>query len=147
MAQKKEPPTPSHNLPKEAETVLFDMIEKLIHSVFKEMKEFSVKKPNEILSPVKAASLNKLCEPIKEIVRKEPSASFLELFDIENLPSYSDAVIILVNYITAMKQFRANYFGYNKKRGIVWFTKENPGVTDDNSHYAYTDYYLNYFEL
>ena len=37
MAQKKEPPTPSHNLPKEAETVLFDMIEKLIHSVFKEM--------------------------------------------------------------------------------------------------------------
>ncbi|MBK6965355.1 MAG: hypothetical protein IPH20_15850 [Bacteroidales bacterium] len=71
MAKQTKPaPPPNPNLPENADTLLFDMIEKLIHSAFKEMKEFSVKKPNEAISPIKAASLNKLCEPIKRILKR-----------------------------------------------------------------------------
>lgn len=145
MALKKDPPIPNPNLPKEADTLLFDTVEKMIHSAIKEMKEFSTKKPNEIISLSKATSLNKLCEPIKRIVKKEPSAEFLELINIENLPSYSDTILILSNYETAMKQFRGNYFGYNKKDETVWFTKEKPGVTDNYSRQACKDYYEDNF--
>jgi hypothetical protein len=140
MLQKKELPPPNPNLPKNADALLFDIIERMIYSAFKEMKEFSSKKPNEAISPIKAASLNKLCEPIKRILKKEPYASFLDLFDIENLPSYSDTILLLVNYQTAMKHFRASYFGFNKDE-IAWFTKENPGVIDESSQYANEEYY------
>jgi hypothetical protein len=146
MAQQKELPPPNPNLLVNADALLFDMIEKLIHSAFKEMKEFSDKKPNEIISPIKAASLNKLCEPIKRILNKELSAEFLYLFDIENLPSYSDAILFLTNYQTAMKQFRSNYYGYNNDCKLAWLTKENPGGPDGSSRYAYERYYKENFD-
>lgn len=144
MTNKNLLPLSNQNLPKEADTLLFDIIERMVYSTFKEMKEFSGKRPNETISPIKAASLNKLCEPIKRILKKEPYASFLDLIDLENLPSYSDTILLLINYQTAMKSFRASYFGYNKNE-IAWFTKENPGVNDESSQIANKEYYQENF--
>ena len=125
MAKKE---TLQNNLPSEAEIVKYQMLEKLLDSSFIELKEFSKKKPDEILNKFKVTSLNRILSPIKEVMRNEPTSEFLDLLDEDTIPSYSDAVLIIAQFQAAMKQFKTTHFGresqYSSDR---WFTKENPG--------------------
>ena len=113
-------------LPKEADIVKFEMLEKLINSSFTEMKEFSKKKPDDLLNKFKVTSLNRILGPIKELLKAEPTASFLDLLDEDTIPSYSDSILIIAQFQSAMAQFKSSYHGYD---GLThrWFTIENPG--------------------
>lgn len=116
-------------LPKQSETATFEMLEKLLDSSFIELKEFSKKKPDEFLNKLKVKSLNRILEPIKEIMKNEPTSSYLDLLDENTIPSYSDAVLIIAQFQSAMEQFRSAYFGKAEHGGTRrWFTKENPGT-------------------
>lgn len=133
MAKKQVNP----NLPTEAEIVKYEMLEKLLNSSFVEMKEFSKKKPDELLNKFKVNSLNRILGPIKELLKNEPTISFLDLLDEDSIPSYSDSILIIAQFQSAMSQFKSTYRGmttqYESSRR--WFTKENPGT-----HYGETDF-------
>ena len=126
MAKKK---TDTTKLPSDAEIATYEMLAKLLDSSFIELKEFSKKKPDELLNKFKVTSLNRILSPIKDVMRNEPTALFLDLLDEDTIPSYSDAVLIIAQFQAAMKQFRSVYFGrteqYDEPR---WFTEENPGA-------------------
>lgn len=126
MAKKKDD---QKNLPTEAEIATYEMLAKLLESSFIELKEFSKKKPDELLNKFKVTSLNRILSPIKEIMRNEPTASFLDLLDEDTIPSYSDAVLIIAQFQAAMKQFKSVYFGRTSNLSEArWFTRENPGT-------------------
>ena len=117
------------NLPTEAEIVKYEMLEKLLASSFIEMKEFSKKKPDELLNKFKVTSLNRILGPIKELLKNEPTISFLDLLDEDTIPSYSDSILIIAQFQSAMYQFKTNYNGKTAQYGSPrWFTKENPGT-------------------
>lgn len=116
------------NYPTEAEVLQYRMLNKLLASSFSELKEFSKKKPDELLNSFKVKSLNRILSPIKEIMKHEPTSEFLDLLDEDTIPSYSDAVLIIAQFNAAMKQFEALYYGREEQYGDDrWFTKENPG--------------------
>ncbi len=127
----------NNNLPTDAEIVKYEMLEKLLDSSFTEMKEFSKKKPDELLNKFKVTSLNRILGPIKDLLKNEPTFSFLDLLDEDTIPSYSDSILIIAQFQSAMSQFKSTYRGrttqYESSRR--WFTKENPGT-----HYAPTEY-------
>jgi hypothetical protein len=124
MSKKKE----NENLPTDAEIVKYEMLEKLLGTSFIEMKEFSRKKPDELLNKFKVTSLNRILSPIKDVLKDEPTAGFLDLLDEDTIPSYSDAVLIIAQFQAAMKQFKSTYFGRAEKyKDHRWFTQENPG--------------------
>lgn len=130
MKNKKEIST--EKLPTQAEIDTFEMLDKLLDSSYIEMKQFSNKKPDELLNKFKVKSLNRILEPIKSVMRNEPTASFLDLLDEDTIPSNSDAILIISQFQAAMKQFKSSYHGRNEKFSQPrWFTKENPG-----SHYT-----------
>jgi hypothetical protein len=132
MAKKVTPKT----LPTNAEIATYEMLAKLLDSSFIELKEFSKKKPDELLNKFKVTSLNRILSPIKEVMRNEPTALFLDLLDEDTIPSYSDAVLIIAQFQAAMKQFRSVYYGSPERHGASrWFTDENPG-----KHYNPNDY-------
>lgn len=114
------------NLPKEADIVKYEMLEKLINSSFAEMKEFSKKKPDELLNKFKVTSLNRILAPIKELLKDEPTLSFLDLLDEDTIPSYSDSILIIAQFQSAMAQFKSTFYGYDGLH-TRWFTVENPG--------------------
>jgi|ERR1035437_130234 hypothetical protein len=126
----------AENLPSDAEIVKYEMLEKLINSSFLEMKEFSKKKPDEFLNKFKVTSLNRILDPIKVLLKNEPTVSFLDLLDEDTIPSYSDSILIIAQFKSAMAQFKSTYHGKITKydSSIRWFTKENPGT-----HYASDD--------
>lgn len=118
----------NQNLPSEAEVQQYEMLEKLLASIYKEFKEFSKKKPDELLNKFKVKNVNRVLEPIKEIMKREPTNVFLDLLDEDSLPSNSDTILIIGQFNAAMKQFRSKYYvchGEEWDTVWSWSTKEN----------------------
>lgn len=115
------------NLPSKADVKQFLMLRELATGLYNEMKDFAKKSPNETLNTFKIKSLNRVLEPIKELLKNQPTASFLDILDETALPSNSDVVIILSQYLTAMKKFEDKYFRKDPTKFILrWDTKEDP---------------------
>lgn len=87
----------------------------------------SKKKPDQSLNELKVKMINKILEKIKEILSIEPGVEFLDLLDNEILPSNSDAVLILAQYIEVMKQFDKRFHRYDEvELEYGWVTKKDP---------------------
>lgn len=103
----------------------FDMLQPMVNSALDEVREFSKKKQDAVLSPVKVKLINRLLIDIKELLNEEKTVDYLDLLDEETLPQNSDAVLILGQYSAAMKQFRQKHSG-GIGSSYRWYTKENP---------------------
>jgi hypothetical protein len=124
-------------LPTEEETEKFEMLSSLLDSNYKEMKEFSKKKPDGILNELKVRMVNKVLEQIKNILSTESTLEFLEILDNETLPSNSDTVLIIGQFKAAMEKYRNKYYYEDDIDSSLsshhlfssysrWHTKENP---------------------
>ena len=87
--------TKEEKLPSKADVVKFIMLNNFLESAYSEMKDFSKKSPDSALNDRKVKSLNRILKDIKEILRNEPTASYLDLLDEEMLPTNSDVVLYL----------------------------------------------------
>lgn len=118
----------NQNLPSEEDVKKYEMLEKLLTSIYEEMKEFSKKKPDEPLNKFKVKNVNRVLEQVKEIMKDEPTNEFLDLLDDDTLPSNSDSILIIGQFNAAMAQYRSKYFR-NSQFGIgknIWSTQEKP---------------------
>lgn len=84
-------------------------ISPLLEAAFDEVKEFSKKKQDEVLNVKKVGIINKLLEKAKEFLKDEATVAFLELLDENDLPTNSDAVLIMSQYISAMNKFHKDH--------------------------------------
>ena len=49
---------------------------------------------------------------------------FLDVLDMDDMPTNSDVVLILSQYIKSMDIFHDKYYGYNSRSGqYEWYTK------------------------
>lgn len=114
-------------LPSEADVDKFQRLSPLLDSIFYEMKEFSKKKPDEVLNKLKVKMINRILTQVKDFLTSDPNIEFLELLDDETLPSNSDTVLIIGQFRAILNQFQSRFFHYDNKKGEHrWFTKNNP---------------------
>ena len=114
-------------LPSNEDVTQFLMLRELAKGLYDEMKDLSKKSPNETLNQFKIKSLNRVLTPIKEILKNEPTALFLDVLEESSLPTNSDIVIIFSQYLTSMQKFEDRYYRVDPlKRSKRWNTKENP---------------------
>ena len=61
-------------------------------------------------------------------MKNEPTNEVLDLLDEDSLPSNSDSILIIGQFMASMNQFRSNYYrSYIHGVGNnIWSTKENP---------------------
>ncbi|NGO55583.1 hypothetical protein [Allomesorhizobium camelthorni] len=98
-----------------------------------EVRELSRKKPDAILNKGKVSIINRALNELRKVLEKEPEAKFLDILSDDDLPQTSDAVLIMVQYEKALKQFPKRYYK-NVAVGIdeygrrdlqtVWITTE-----------------------
>lgn len=81
----------------------------LLSAMYNEIKALSLKKPDATLNPNKVKIINRLLIDIRELLENEPASKYLDLIDDEVLPQYSDVVIMLSQYSTAMGKFKERY--------------------------------------
>ena len=99
----------------------------------KEFTLLSNKKADGQLNSMKIKMVNRVLEPLKELCKHEESHIFLDTLNEDELPTYSDVVLIISQYGTALDEFRRSYFvpdkyqldGYGD-RETRWMTQEYP---------------------
>ena len=94
----------------EEQVGLYETISPLLHSAFDEIKELSKKKQDEPLNVKKVKIINRLLENAKEVLKNESTVIFLDLLDENELPSNSDAVLTMSQYISALNKFRKDHY-------------------------------------
>lgn len=110
MAKKK---THNEKSPTKAVAAEFDMTYPILNSVFNEIKELSKKKQDGALNEIKVRMTNRILTKVKLLLKDDPTIEFLDLLDVENLPTNSDAVLIITQFIAAMEQFKNKHYGWN----------------------------------
>ena len=93
----------------QAQTDSFGVLNPLLSAMYSEFQELSKKKPQDVVSKGKVKLVNRMLMPVLELLDNEPSRSFLNLLDEDDLPENSDVVLMLGQAIAAMKSFRARY--------------------------------------
>lgn len=114
---------PVQNTTTDEQVKLYLTINPLLKSAFDEVKEFSKKKQDEELNIKKVKMINRLLEKAKEILKDEPTVEYLELLDEDELPTNSDAVLIMSQFISAMNKFHEDHYQYENNM----FSWDNEG--------------------
>ncbi|MFZ0496944.1 MAG: hypothetical protein WBE80_04725 [Methylocella sp.] len=95
-------------------------------SLLTEVKEFSKKKPEATMSAGKVKIINRVLEDLLTFLKEEPAGKYLDRLDDETLPQMSDAVLVMVQFESALESFKERYYKYmDEFREHVWITKEN----------------------
>lgn len=85
----------------------------LLESLYKEIQILSKKNPDGTLNQYKVKIINRLLSDIKRMLSGEADSKYLDLVNDEDLPQYSDVVIILSQYSAAMDKFKHRYYGWD----------------------------------
>lgn len=100
----------NENLPTSDEVKKFEMLFPMLDSDVAEIRELSKKKQDEPLNSFKVKIINKKLGQIKDLLKNEPASEYLELLDEDTLPTNSDAVLMITQFINAMGQFKRKYY-------------------------------------
>ena len=92
---------------------LYSTVSPLLLAAFNEVKEFSKKKQDDQLNLKKVKMINRLLEKAKVVLENEPTVDFLDMLDEDDLPTNSDAVLTMSQYISAMEKFHSDHFHSN----------------------------------
>lgn len=120
-------------LPTEKNIEDYKLLKDMLHSQKKEFDLLSKKKADGQLNPMKIKMVNRVLEPLKELCKQEQSHKFLDTLNEDEMPTYSDVVLIISQYETALKEFSSKYYIRDKYQrdeyGTLirrWMTQEYP---------------------
>ncbi len=82
-------------LPTEQNIMDYKLLKDMLHSQKKEFDLLSKKKTDGQLNPIKIKMANRVLEPIKELFKHEESHKFLDTLNEDEMPTYSDVVLII----------------------------------------------------
>ena len=88
----------------------FKLLDPLLDGLYFEFQEFSKKKPETSLNTNKVKMVNRILQPIKELLNDEPVSEYLDILDIDALSNNSDVILILSHYKKAMDMFKSKYY-------------------------------------
>lgn len=94
----------------------FNLLAGLLDGLAKEIADLSKKQPDGLVNSFKVGKINRVLQPLKELMTGEPSAVFLDLVaevaekTDKSRNSYSDVAVILSQYKEACIKYREKYF-------------------------------------
>lgn len=91
-------------------TANFQLLKDLLRKQKIEFDELSKKKSNEQLNPMKIKILNRVLIPLKEYFIDEACYNFLDILNADDFPTYSDVVLIISQYQTAISEYSSRRY-------------------------------------
>lgn len=102
----------------------YDASTDVFTSLLHEVKELSKKKPDATMSKAKVKIVNRVLGNLLTVLEGQPDAKYLESLDDDDLPQVSDAVLIMVQFESALEAFRRRYYRSVRRHGTLWVTSE-----------------------
>lgn len=87
----------------------FEKLEQQLHSFLTELSELSRKRPNDALNKFKLKFINSTLEGLNKLLGKHIPFDDFTLFDLDDLPTNSDVMLILGQYAAAAYNFRREH--------------------------------------
>lgn len=114
----------------------FDKLEYRLNSVFIEFDKLSKKKPDDVINPYKLKIINSLLGEINNLFDKGdiPIDKFT-LFEDSELPTYSDIVIVLTQFLEKLDYFRFRNI-ISDFSGVYWILDKGERIQTKASKYA-----------
>lgn len=81
----------------------------IFEGILMEIRGLSKKKPDATMSEGKVRIVNRVLGDLKSFLENEPEGKYLDLLSDEALPQVSDAVLVMVQYETALQSFSNRY--------------------------------------
>jgi hypothetical protein len=101
----------------------YETTEPVFRAVYREVQELSKKKPDGILSKAKISMINRIIDDLLKMLSETPSVKYLGRLDEDDLPQYSDVVLLLSQFGAALDSFHERHYGnfYGERQ---WVTRE-----------------------
>jgi hypothetical protein len=123
MKKPKDDPT---HVTTEAVVDTYTSASTIFQGLLKEVRELSRKKPDATMSPAKVKLINRVLIDLLEFLKPEPEGKYLEELDSETLPQVSDALLVMVQFDTALTKFKTRYQTYDSMTRVhSWVTQES----------------------
>lgn len=109
----------------------FTSSEPIFEGLLKEVRELSKKKPDATMNAGKVKLINRVLIDLLTILKDEPAGKYLDPLDDDALPQMSDAVLVMVQFETALASFRGRYRKYIYGQHY-WITSEQLAAWKDD---------------
>ena len=120
-------------LPTEKNIEDYSLLKDMLHAQRQEFDLLSKKKSDGQLNKMKIKIVNRVIEPLNELLKNESSHKFLDIINENDMSTNSDVVLIISQYERALLSFKNKYYlidkDYRNKYGEAqarWNIKENP---------------------
>ncbi|MGH9504612.1 MAG: hypothetical protein ACRD20_17300 [Terriglobales bacterium] len=116
-------------LTKKEDASEFEKLEQQLHSFLAEIAELSRKKPNDPVNRFKLKFINATLDKMNTLLADMRPFGDFQQFDVDEIPSNSDVVVILSQYAASMYRFRLGHteFGIRDRR---WYWIVRGKVSD-----------------
>ncbi len=102
----------------------FEKLEQQLHSFLAEVSELSKKKPNDALNKFKLKFINATLAKLNSLLKDDRPFGDFQLFDVDDLPTNSDVVLILSQYTAATRRFRKEHTEFDEdERKWYWIVR------------------------
>lgn len=113
---------------------IYEASNEIFEGLLQEVREFSKKKPEATMSAGKVKIINRVLSDLLTFLKDEPEGKYLDELDDNALPQFSDAVLVMVQFETALKKFHERHHRYVSALGESdWITEELVTELDENS--------------
>ena len=113
---------------KKEEVAEFENLEQQLQSFLDEVSELSRKKPNDPMNKFKLKFINTTLAKLNTLLARYRPFDDFEQFDVDDLPSNSDVVLILSQYAGSVLRFRTDNTNFNtREREWYWVVDGNEG--------------------
>jgi hypothetical protein len=90
----------------------FEKLEQQLHSFLAEIAELSKKKPNDALNKFKLSFINQTLNGLNKLIGNHRPFSDFETFNVDDVPTNSDVIVILAQYAAATYNFRRDHTAF-----------------------------------
>lgn len=97
----------------------YELLQPLLNGLYTEFKELSKKKPDSPINTNKGNIVNRVLNPTKDLLSGESVVAYLDILDLDELPTNSDVILILNQYLRATVSFKNKYYDH---RAYKWRT-------------------------
>ena len=101
--------------------------------ILRELRELSRKKPDATMSTGKVRIVNRVLNDVLVILKDESVGKYLEILEDQSLPQVSDAVLVMVQFESALAFFYQRYNRRDNFGGRYWNTEERVTTWDETS--------------
>ena len=112
------------NITTDAKVAEYEASHDVFSSLLDEVKELSKKKPDASMSAGKVKIVNRVLENLLVVLEGQPDAKYLEALDDDDLPQVSDAVLVMVQFKSALASFKERHYRGVSRMGYQWITEE-----------------------